>query len=86
MSFSGLIFMSCYIFDTSDHREGVRNRLFLNWFDRNAEPGAFVIRTANAKVENEEIYAAIIVDRRNPKLNDVLTEFAAMADVLSADK
>mgnify|MGYP000001291129 FL=1 len=84
--FRSNLYVLLYICDTSDHREGVRNRLFLNWFDRNAEPGAFVIRTANAKVENEEIYAAIIVDRRNPKLNDVLTEFAAMADVLSADK
>lgn len=71
-----------YICDTSDHREAGRNRLFLNWFQKAANPKRFVIRTANAVVENECIYAAIIVQRTNSSLNLILEEFEETAKAL----
>ena len=72
-----------YICDTSDGKEDVRNRLFLRWFDRNATPGRFTIRAANAKVEDENFHVAIIVENRNPKLNDITAEFEKVSAMLT---
>ena len=51
-----------YICDTSDGKENSRNRLFLQWFEKYSEKGRFTIRTANANIEGEEFYTAIIVE------------------------
>lgn len=72
-----------YICDTSDNREAGRNRLFLNWFERAANPKRFIIRTAKAVVEDECIYAAIIVQRSNEALQSILDEFDATAKALA---
>lgn len=72
-----------YICDTSDSREEGRNRLFLRWFQRAANPRRFTIRTAHAQVETGIFYAAIIVDNSNPKLFAVTKEFDEVAAVLS---
>ena len=71
-----------YICDTSDHREAGRNRLFLHWFEKAANPNRFTIRTANTIVEGEGFYAAIIVENKNPKLNEILDDFDATASAL----
>lgn len=53
---------------------------------RNAvTPGRFNICTAHAKIENETVYAAIIVENRNPKLKEITDDFRKTADML-ADK
>lgn len=75
-----------YICDTSDGREAKRNRLFLSWFDKHAEPNRFTIRTANAMVEGEGFYAAIIVENRNPLLEAIISEFVQTAEVLTSGK
>lgn len=75
-----------YICDTSDHREEARNRLFLTWFEHNAEPERFTICTANAEVEGEGFYAAIIVEKRNPKLKEITEEFEQTAQMLIEEK
>ena len=72
-----------YICDTSDNREAFRNRLFANWFKKFAESGAYEFRSANTLVEGEGFYAAIIVERKNPKLQDVLDDFDRTAKELA---
>ena len=72
-----------YVCDTSDGKEGGRNRLFLRWFEHHAEPKRFTICTANASVEEEMVYIAIIVDNRNPNLEAVTKEFQATAEALT---
>jgi len=72
-----------YVCDTSDGKEGGRNRLFLRWFERNVEPGCFTIRTANTEVENEMVYIAIIINNRNPHLQEILNDFNDMAIALT---
>ena len=72
-----------YLCDTSDDRQAGRNRLFLTWFERNAEPNRFTIRTADAEVEGMRIYAAIIVENRNPKLQAITEDFDATAEALT---
>ena len=55
----------------------------MRWFERNAEPNRFTIRTANAKVEDETVYIAIIVENRNPKLQAITEDFEATAEALT---
>lgn len=72
-----------YICDTSDGREAMRNRLFVSWFEEFSETGRFTIRNANAEVEGEGIYAAIIVENRNERLKYIIDEFDETARVLA---
>lgn len=75
-----------YICDTSDGREEKRNRLFLTWFDKHAEPDRFTICTAQAIVEGQGFYAAIIIENRNPKLAEIIEDFNKTAEALTNGK
>ena len=75
-----------YMCDDSDGREANRNRLFLNWFQKNADPGRFTIRTAHATIENKGFYAAIIVENRNPLLESIIEDFENTAKALTEGK
>lgn len=72
-----------YYCDSSDHREAGRNRLFIRWFERAANPNRFTIRTTHASVEGQGIYVAIIVENRNPKLQAITEDFEATAEALA---
>ena len=74
-----------YICDTSDGKVSSRNRLFLYWFEKHAEPNRFTICTAHAQIEDEVVYAAIIVDNRNPRVNEITADFEKTSSLL-ADK
>ena len=80
--FRSNLYVLLYICDTSDGKEGGRNRLFLRWFERHASPEQFTIKTAKAQVENEYIYAAIIVENRNPMLKAITDDFEQTANML----
>ena len=75
-----------YICDDSDGKEASRHRLFLNWFQKNADPERFTIRTAHATVENKGFYAAIIVENRNPLLKNIIEDFETTAQALTEGK
>ena len=72
-----------YICDTSDGREEKRNRLFIRWFEELATPDRFTLCTANATIEGEGFYAAIIVENSNPWLQDITADFERTAKELS---
>lgn len=75
-----------YMCDDSDGREANRNRLFLSWFQKHAEPNRFTIRSANATVEGKGFYAAIIVENRNPLLQAITEDFDSTAQALTEGK
>ena len=75
-----------YLCDDSDGREANRNRLFLSWFKKNADPERFTILTANATIEGKGFYAAIIVENRNPMLKSIIEDFETIASALTAGK
>ena len=75
-----------YMCDTSDSREAARNRLFLRWFEKSANPERFIIRTANATIEGQGIYAAIIVENRNPLVQAIIDDFEQTAQMLTEGK
>lgn len=72
-----------YYCDASDHREEYRNRLFIRWFEKAASPNRFAIRTSRAIVEGQGIYIAIIVEKRNPKIQSILEEFDNTVSLLT---
>lgn len=75
-----------YICDTSDGREAKRNRLFVRWFEEFATPDRFIMETANATVEGQGFYAAIIVERTNPLLEAIVCDFKQTAESLTDGK
>ncbi len=48
-----------------------------------ATPNRFTICTANARVEDEMVYIAIIVDNSNPNLQAITADFKETADALT---
>lgn len=72
--------------DDSDGREANRNRLFLFWFKKNANPERFTIRAANATIEGKGFYVAIIVENRNPMLESIIEDFDNTAQALTEGK
>lgn len=73
-----------YLCDSSDGREASRNRLFMHWFEKNAEPGRFTIKQAHTEIEGQGIFIAIIVENRNPKLKAITEEFDFAAKTLTS--
>lgn len=64
-----------YICDTSDGREATRNRLFIRWFKETDCKNMFEIKTAEAIVEGEGMFFAIIFKKSNPRYTDITKEF-----------
>ena len=75
-----------YICDTSDGREAKRNRLFVRWFEEFATPERFTMETANATIEGQGFYAAIIVENSNPLLEAIVSDFKQTAESLTGEK
>lgn len=72
-----------YICDTSDSREASRDRLFRHWFRQFAETSEYAFYSANAQVEGEGFFAAIIVEKNNPKIDDIKNDFEKSAKGLA---
>ena len=64
-----------YYCDSTDNREAGRNRLFIRWFEKAANPSRFTIRSTHASIEGQELYISIIVENRNSKLKEITQEF-----------
>ena len=75
-----------YYCDTTDHREAGRNRLFIRWFEKSADPDRFTIKSAHAVIEEQGIYVAIIVENRNPLIQQITDYFDKAAASLTDNK
>ena len=73
-----------YMCDTSDGRESIRNRLFISWFEKYANKERFTICKAFTSVEGQGLFIGIIVENRNPKIYDIITDLNEQAKLLSA--
>lgn len=72
-----------YICDTSDGRESIRNRLFIRWFKETDITRQFEIKTADAVVDGEGMFFAIIFKKDNPKYDDITNEFDEVSAYLT---
>ena len=58
----------------------------MRWFEEYADPERFIIKTASAIIEGQGIYAAIIVENRNPLAKAIIDDFEMTAKMLTEDK
>lgn len=72
-----------YICDTSDGREAIRNRLFVRWFKETDSDSLFEIKTADAIVEGEGMFFAIIFKKSNPRYMEIANEFDEVSAYLA---
>ena len=73
-----------YICDTQDGREAARNRLFLKWFKESDDEGLYEIKAADANVEGEGLFFAIIYKKSSAKYEEITREFDDVAAYLTA--
>jgi len=64
-----------YLCETGDGKQAARNRLFIRWFKEYANNHLFYFDTCEIKAEGIDIFAAIIVQKSNPDLQDIIRDF-----------
>ena len=64
-----------YVCETGDGKEAMRNRLFLRWMKEYDKKETFYIEHFEIEAEGVMNFAAIIVQRKNPHIGNILTEF-----------
>ncbi len=72
-----------YICETGDERQAFRSRLFIRWFNNYAGRDAYVMQTAEVKEGKTKNFAALIVQKSNPRLEEILAEFNATISILT---
>ena len=64
-----------YICETGDNKQAMRNLLFIRWFNEYSFQQDYILRTSMVKDGEQENFAAIIVQRRHPDLDNILMTF-----------
>uniref|UniRef100_UPI004029EC3D DUF6169 family protein n=1 Tax=Prevotella sp. TaxID=59823 RepID=UPI004029EC3D len=64
-----------YQCETGDSRQAMRARLFTRWFNEFDKRDRFYVKVSILRDEEVDNYIAIIVQKSNPKLNDILRDF-----------
>ena len=72
-----------YIYETGDGKQAFRSRLFLRWFNSYEGRSSYVMETAVVEEENIKNFAALIVQKDNPHLETILTEFKETIQILT---
>jgi hypothetical protein len=72
-----------YICETGDDRQAYRSRLFVRWFNSYSGRDAYVMKTAEVNEGNIMNFAALIVQKSNPRLEEILDEFSETITILT---
>ena len=72
-----------YICETGDGRQAFRSRLFIRWFNNYAGRDAYVLQTAEVQEGKTKNFAALIVQKSNPRLKEILAEFDETISILT---
>jgi hypothetical protein len=64
-----------YICDTGDGKQALRSRLFIRWFNTYRNKDAYIVETAEVKEGNITNFAALIVQKSNPQLESIVSDF-----------
>lgn len=75
-----------YMCDTASGQQASRNRLFLRWFNTYNKPNAYFIKTEVVQDEGVDNYVSIIVQRSNPKFDDIIRDFDEQVALLKGNK
>lgn len=72
-----------YTCDNSEHKESARNRLFLRWFQESDAEKQFIIKMADATIEDQHFYFAVIVPKCHPRFVEICAEFDSVSSHLT---
>ena len=73
-----------YLCETGDGKQAMRNRLFARWFEEYSDNHLFYCRTVElVDQDNVKNFAALIVQKSNPRLNEIIAEFDETIRVLT---
>ena len=72
-----------YICETGDGKQEFRSRVFVRWFNTYSGREAYILETAEVKDGETNNFAALIVQKSNPKLSKILSEFDETISILT---
>ncbi|MBR1667082.1 MAG: hypothetical protein IJ693_02250 [Bacteroidaceae bacterium] len=72
-----------YICETGDGKQAFRSRLFIRWFSTYSRRDDYILQTAEVQEETTRNFAAIIVQKNNPRLTEIMAEFNETIDILT---
>ena len=72
-----------YICETGDGKQEFRSRLFVRWFNAYANKNAYYLETAEIQEGKTKNFAALIVQKSNPRLIEILEEFRETICILT---
>lgn len=75
-----------YMCDSANDQQAMRNRLFLRWFNGYEQQKQYVIRIVKIMDEGAETYVALIVQRSNPMLDDIMKQFDEQTELFKENK
>ena len=64
-----------YQCETGDNKQAARDRLFIKWFKEYAGSDKYFIKASKIVAEGIENYSAIIVQKSNPNLDTIISDF-----------
>ena len=64
-----------YQCETGDNKQAMRDRLFLRWFGEYEHSDMYYIKVAKIIAEDISNYAAMIVQRNNPNIDNIISDF-----------
>lgn len=73
-----------YICETGDGKQAFRSRLFVRWFNSYNNRDAYVMQTAEVQEGNTRNFAALIVQKSNSHLREILDEFNETINILTS--
>ena len=71
-----------YLCETGDGKQASRNRLFVRWFREYAQKHLYYFDTVEMSADGIENFAAIIVQKTNPMLNEIVETFNYVVNTL----
>ena len=73
-----------YICETGDGKQAFRSRLFVRWFNSYSKRDAYVLQTAEVQEGKTRNFAALIVQKSNPRLQEIIAEFDETISILTS--
>lgn len=72
-----------YLCETGDGKQASRNRLFIRWFEEYSNKHLYYFNTIELEADGIKNYAAIIVQKSNPKLTEIIKDFDDVIKILN---
>ncbi len=72
-----------YICDTGDGKQEFRSILFVRWFNSYAKRDEYLMKTAEVQEGDTKNFAALIVQKNNPRIDEIVAEFEETIYILT---